>query len=764
MKQFKQAERVYAKKYLDEMNISLFFVSEIEALPAPKLLITGQDAYQVFFNGLLILSGPARAAHNYYRIDEIDLPPYESGRLVILLAGYQCNSYQYLNQPPFLQAEVINENKVIFATGINSKAYLYTSRYQKVTRFSYQRAFSESYVFDVPFQEVLLGNAMPYLPVELVKVTSPASYLSRSVLLPTLNEFNSEHIESGVTKFDTTKKPYRDRYMSSEHLLIFPMSEWEVNPNDIISSLSYELKPLTTDYLTANTFMTYKFNGAKTGFIKLQLEVLQSAEVFVTFDEIDMSNQTNSDLVEIDFKRNTTHNIISYKLGVGHHELISFEPYTVHYLRIIVLSGNVKVKNIALKDFSHPLTNSLEIVVTNKKLQAIVDAGRATFSQNSLDILMDCPSRERAGWLCDSYFSGQAEKIITGHNLVEENFLENYALAPQLETLPRGMIPMCYPGEHPDGVYIPNWSLFYILELAAYKKRYGDDALIEKSLPKVKNLLQYFEQFENDLGLLENLENWVFVEWSMANDPAFLAGVNFPTNMLYFATLKAASELLNETKLIEKANHIKKQIIAYGYNKKRHLFVDNMVKNANNEYEITNNITETCQYYAFYFGVATPNEFKELNEIIKKDFGPNRLLKGKYEDVYSSNAFIGNYLRLAILNREELHQQVLDEVTQYFYPMSIKSGTLWEHDSPHASLNHGFASYIINIVIESLSGLKEIDYYNKKIYVNKKKPELDFVFKIPLGENCLSIISANGKITYKQPQNYQLFINEKEND
>ena len=29
---------------------------------------------------------------------------------------------------------------------------------------------------------------------------------------------------------------------------------------------------------------------------------------------------------------------------------------------------------------------------------------------------MDCPSRERAGWLCDSYFTAKTEYVLTGTN------------------------------------------------------------------------------------------------------------------------------------------------------------------------------------------------------------------------------------------------------------------------------------------------------------------------------------------------------------
>ena len=38
----------------------------------------------------------------------------------------------------------------------------------------------------------------------------------------------------------------------------------------------------------------------------------------------------------------------------------------------------------------------------DKDLKKIFDAAVQTYRQNTFTIYMDCPSRERAGWLCDS--------------------------------------------------------------------------------------------------------------------------------------------------------------------------------------------------------------------------------------------------------------------------------------------------------------------------------------------------------------------------
>lgn len=96
--------------------------------------------------------------------------------------------------------------------------------------------------------------------------------------------------------------------------------------------------------------------------------------------------------------------------------------------------------------------------MADEKLEKIYRAALNTFAYNCVDIFMDCPSRERAGWLCDGYFTGRVEHLLTGENRTEHDFLENFLLPKKFERLPKGMLPMCYPSDHPDGNFIPTWA------------------------------------------------------------------------------------------------------------------------------------------------------------------------------------------------------------------------------------------------------------------------------------------------------------------
>jgi alpha-L-rhamnosidase len=121
-------------------------------------------------------------------------------------------------------------------------------------------------------------------------------------------------------------------------------------------------------------------------------------------------------------------------------------------------------------------------------------------------------------------------------------------------------------------------------------------------------------------------------------------------------------------------------------------FEENAVRDELGKLIKTGHTTETCQYYAFYFDTASPDEYPELFEKMITQFGPKRNTEVVYPEVYPSNAIVGNYLRLELMIRYGYKEQVLEECCDFFLGMAEMTGTLWEHSRLDASLNHGFAS------------------------------------------------------------------------
>jgi alpha-L-rhamnosidase len=377
----------------------------------------------------------------------------------------------------------------------------------------------------------------------------------------------------------------------------------------------------------------------------------------------------------------------------------------------MALEGSCEISQVHLREYASPIPAAARFAAADPRLNKLFLAGVETFRQNAVDVFMDCPSRERAGWLCDSFFTARVAQDLTGQALIERNFLENYLLPEKFEFLPDGMLPMCYPADHNDGVFIPNWALWFVVELEEYLARTGDRETVRALKPRLMKLLEYFKRFRNEEGLLEKLEKWVFVEWSKAND--FVQDVNYPSNMLYAEVLAALGRLYDQPGLLADADRLRATIRKQSFDGE--FFVDNAVRKSG-QLQVTRNRSEVCQYFAFFFRVATPGSHPQLWQTLVRDFGPQRKQTKAFPQVHPANAFIGNVLRLELLSRAGLTRQLLDESVAYQLYMADRTGTLWENDGAYASCNHGFASHGgVRVLYRDVLGLASVDTVRKAV-------------------------------------------------
>ena len=125
-------------------------------------------------------------------------------------------------------------------------------------------------------------------------------------------------------------------------------------------------------------------------------------------------------------------------------------------------------------------------------------------------------------------------------------------------------------------------------------------------------------------------------------------------------------------------------------------FHDHALRDADGALRVVKeDISETCQYYAFFTGAADLTRDRDFFDLLCRDFGVARAETGLYPEVGLANAFIGNYLRIELMMQAGLHEQVLEQIRGFFAHMAEQTGTLWEHQSSSNSCNHGFASHVI---------------------------------------------------------------------
>ncbi len=686
---FVKAKPVWIKDKEQEVNCRVQFKTLCDKKDNIIIHIATSGIYQLYVNGRFVSYGPSRAGKNHFRKEIIDISSFMTepkNVIVVEVAGYYCDNFYIMKQDSFLQAEIVSNSEIVAATGYDFTARINPYYIQKIQRYSFQRPFAEAYSYngsDTFLTDSECGS-------EPLNTQINKNIIERTVPYPEFKSINAKPIKTG-----TAKKIIPDEYKYDRYFLQVGFKEgqttgWKADELDCALEKDWQEMKFTADnksvpdsIIKDSHYNIYELPYNATGIVDLKIKCDKSVTLYIAFDELLTGEFVNP-------KRTRSCDIVRYQLEEGIHTLKTFEVYTMKYLQLIVLGGDCYVEDVSLIEYKHPKIKVPEF--NDGKLQLIAEAAVETYLQNAVDLFTDCPSRERAGWLCDSFFLARTEYALTGKNTVEETFLENFLHEECYGKLPRGMVPMCYPADHPTAWFIPNWAMWLIIELADYKKRGGKASLIERYKDKIYGILNYFEKFENSDGLLENLQSWVFVEWSRANDSDMVQGVNYPTNMLYYAAMKATAELYDDSALKEKAEIIKNIIGEQSFDGE--FFLDRAYRTPDGIFPIPES-TEVCQYYAFFCGIATRETHPELFDTLLNEFGPNRDVMKVFPEVHKAAPFIGNYLRLEILKNYGYDSMVLENIKDYFYYMAVRTGTLWEKAETTSSCNHGFASCVL---------------------------------------------------------------------
>ncbi len=621
-----------------------------------RLRISSSCYYTLFLNGKVVAFGPTRTAKGYTRIKDLSIDKQSKDDFSISILYYGFPSFDIEFQQFFFGIEFYKNDKIVGTC--DDLLFKFDGNYlSKSCKYSFQRGLVERYEF---LSEDGFSNQ-----IKMKEIDSPIELECLKLFCNYKEELPSLIKSSSFRGFSKIKET---AYLEKESLKY--LNGFNVR-NEL---LSLPKKGYTS--------LIFSLKEEKTGLLHIKGSSRIKTKFYVIFDEVMPKG-------EWVYARSNCNDVIEVNIDGTDFDFYSKVPYSLKYIMIIKENDGIDVSASLICIENDSLTDTFSC--NDKMIQSVYDASKNTFKQNSFDIFTDCPGRERAGWLCDSYFMGFACKHLMGNRNLEKEFLENFIYSSCLD-IPKNMLPMCYPADHKDKTYIPNWAMWFVIELFEYYKETRDEELLVSAKEKVFNLVSFFLNYENEYGLLEELPGWVFIEWSKAND--YIDGISFPTNMLYAQMLYCVGRLYGEPSLVDKSTSIKSAIYSFsffdGY------YHDHAKRDNNNKIKtIDSDISETAQYYALFFNLPCDEKFK--NKMINS-FGMD--VANNLDNVSKSNVFIGYFLRMFFLLREKEYEKLLNEAIPFFYKMSKETGTLWEKDDESASCNHGFASCLSYIIFE----------------------------------------------------------------
>lgn len=666
----------------EKLNTNLVFYAVADHTGDTVLRLAAADFYKLYINGKMVGFGPARTAKGYARVDEYPLP---AGRneLMIEVAGYYCRSLSTVRQDSFFIAEVLAEGQPLLYTGRDFTCRLNSHREKKVERYSVQRHFGEVYTYngqeDPVVQTVAVAQSITFIPRRVpyadLTVTQTEEYAVQGTFCPAKelpahkNAYSfavDRELDWGYFKEAEIKdKPFR--YILAQ---------------DLTKTAGAGKLPVT---LQAGEWVMFDLNKVEVGFLQVAATAQEDSQLILAFCELCPANR----FVMSSMNAQT---VLQYNIAAGERIFNeSFEPYSFGKAALFVKQGQVTVTGFGFRTFMRDMRECLPHTFKDPQLAEIYEGAKRTFAHNAVDLFTDCPSRERAGWLCDTFFTGRAEYFLFGKTPIEDAFLENYVLYQNEGEFPQGVLPMCYPSDpHGNNKFIPQWDMWYVLEVCEYLTRRNPQADKERFRPSVVGVLNFLKKYENEQGLLERLPSWNFVEWSKAND--WTQDINYPTNMLYAQVLESAGEVFGLAGNGKRAERVRAAVTAMAFNGE--VFVDHAIRNEDGVLENAPHVSEAGQYYAALFGKLDLDsaKFTAFKAGLQDGFTAFASRR-KDMEFCAVDAFIGFYLRLNVL-LEMGDPALMDQnLKAFFGGMCATTGTLWEYKTPHKSLDHGFASY-----------------------------------------------------------------------
>lgn len=703
------AQPVWPKDRENEMNGFYRFRGEFKTDGKSPCVLRSTAAYpyRVRLNGTFAGYGPARAAPGFFRMDEWTLAVTNGvNRVEIEACAGNCGNFHFPHQVPFLQAEVRVGDEVTLATGRNFPAFT-TERLRKVPRIALQRMFSEVY---------RLPNAEAGREVELA-VQSAKRLLPRGYAYPTFGIDDSYRpISRERVAFDGTVKPFDNHIVRSTkpHFGLYPEDELEANPYfDLQKLVTVGRMPFAGNGPSLlGDCEAVIFEGAvnRAGFLGFTVECLKPCRLYLTYDEI-LDWKGGVDFLRLYGNFSTT--LILER--PGRYDFEAFVPTAFRYLRALAVGGEAEITAPYVRTYENPSVYRGSFRSSDPALATIFEAAQRTLAANAVDCVTDCPTRERAGWCGDTFFTGKACQCLTGDGNLERLFLSNWLMPDRFDCPAdrEGLIPAVYPVElkFTPGSFIPNFAMWFILEVEDYARRTGDTDFAKAFRKRLEGVVGFLEKFENSDGLLEKLPGWVFVEWSEANN--LVQDVNYPSNMQYAMALDAMARMYGRAEWTERAKRIRAKVREQSWTGK--WFCDNAVRQADGTLKLSGKCTETCQYYAFFSGVATREGDAALWKTMVEDFGAGTDASVKHPEVYPANFIFGRLIRLELLSAAGERARILREMRAHFLPMAEKTGTLWEHDRASASCCHGLASIAAVYLVRDVLGVKNVDVKTKTL-------------------------------------------------
>ncbi len=226
-----------------------------------------------------------------------------------------------------------------------------------------------------------------------------------------------------------------------------------------------------------------------------------------------------------------------------------YENYEYKAFRYVeLLSGEAEILSFEVLARHYPFDDNFCVLRSDDKtLVDIFNICKNAVKWGSQEGFLDCPTREKGQYLGDTFVIAHSQLILTGDNSLLRKAIDDFAKTSQIC---KGLMAVSSSSLMQE---IADYSLIFGELLLLDYNFSGDKEFLKKYYDTAKNVILYFEQFENEQGLLcavsekSNLVDWPVnlrddYDFSLTN-PVTSTEPHNVINAYYIGAIKTLNEI-----------------------------------------------------------------------------------------------------------------------------------------------------------------------------------------------------------------------------
>lgn len=577
--------------------------------------VSADNRYKLFVNGNVISQGPARGDLSYWNFETVNIAPYlKKGKNTIAAIVWNEGNFRAEGQISHRTAFVLTGNtsaEKIVDTNPTWKSFS-NQAYQPLSKGVGHPAYYVAGAGELlDFTKTLPSNWNSENFDDNQWVTAERVGW-RGACPKGISDINNWMLVPSALPAMEYKKQYFSAIRKVEGVtLTNPNLEnvsWEIPANTHVKIL------LDQGFLT-NAFPKIIFQKGKDTKVGLTY-----AEALMDADALKKRQILKNNRNEIEGKIIVGRKDSLLLSGKDSEVLESLTYRTFRYVQLEIQTGAepLTIKEISSTFVGFPFTQKAQLQSSTIDFQPYLNIGWRTARLCAVDTYMDCPYYEQLQYIGDARIQALVSYFNAGDDRLARNALNQMEHSRMAEGITLSRHPSFSPQQ------IPTFSLWYIGMLQDYLKYRGDVNFIKEKLQGVRNILWFFEKYQNPEGSLRKVPYWIFTDWvenrkgwsngeapygkngsSAVLDLQLLWGYQVAANLESQLGMKAYVEMY-----AQKALQLKKMILQKYWDASKGILADTEDKDV---------FSQHANSLGILTGVISPNNYAQVSNKLLND-------------------------------------------------------------------------------------------------------------------------------------------------